>query len=396
MSENAVNDRRNWKAQTFPYDHFIPDESPECQYCLTDLQAEILRGIIEPLAWHTRWWSDTDTPIDRDAIQAFRDDLIRRLMMGCCGDEVPVQYRYTGDGVLQRSEDGGTTWTDAPEYDPRNYSPEFPPPAEVEGEDLKCVAANGMKKLIKEQVSDQLTDDMSRFTLSELITTWVTTYIETSNPFLALLTVITNQIFALIIATLRPAITDEVYNKLECCFYTNMASDASFSDSQFDDVRDCITSDITGIAGVFFEHLVYLLGTRGLTNLARAGAGDAAANCDDCVSDIQVFIWDELAAEPTEIFPDDLGVYSAPSGITPSLGHYVCSIFFQNALPVPAHWKCVNLNIISDGGSGIPIVYRCSDYSYDPLATCVAQYTFSADEGAFTVTFTIEEECGEV
>lgn len=281
MQEILMNERRNWKAQVFPYDHFIPDNSPECLYCLTDNQAEILRGIIEPLAWHTRWWSDTDTPIDKDAIEAFRDDLTRRLMMSCCGDEIPVQYRYTTDGVLQRSEDGGSTWTDAPEYDPRNYSPQFPPMSGDDGDDKKCLAATGAVALIKEQVGDQLTDDMTRYTLAQLITDWVKTYLETSNPFLTLLTVIANQIFALIIAVLRPALTDAVYATLKCALYCHMGEDASFSIAQWQAVRNDITSQIGGIAGVFLEHLVYLLGAGGLTNLARAG-GAASGDCFDC------------------------------------------------------------------------------------------------------------------
>lgn len=281
MSEFTVNERRNWKAQVFPYDHFIPDESQECLYCLTDKQAEILRGIIEPLGWKTRWWSDDDTPIDKNEIEAFRDDLIRRLMMSCCGDEVPVRYRYTDGGVLQRSEDGGSTWTDAPDYDPRNYSPQFPPMSGTDGPDKRCLAATGAADLIKQQVGDQLTDDMSRYTLSQLITDWLKTYIETSNPLQALLTVIANQIFALVIAVLRPALTDTVYSTLKCILYCHIGNDASFNDAQWQAVRDDITSQIGGIAGVFLEHLVYLLGAGGLTNVARAG-GASSGDCSAC------------------------------------------------------------------------------------------------------------------
>lgn len=203
--------------------------------------------------------------------------------MGCCGDEVPVQYRYSDEGVLQRSEDGGATWTDAPEYDTRVYSPQFPPMSGTDGADKRCIAATGMVTLIKEQVGDQLTDDMSRYTLGQLITDWVTTMIQTSNPFQALVTVITNQIFALVIATLRPALTETVYDTLLCIFYCNMGDDATFNLEQWQAVRADITDQIGGIAGIFLEHLVYLLGTTGLTNLARAG-GAAEGDCSDCPS----------------------------------------------------------------------------------------------------------------
>lgn len=280
MSEYQINERRNWKAQTFPYDYYIPDETQECQYCLTEKQAEILRGIVEPLAWDTRWWSDLGTPISKDKIEAFRDDIIRRLIMSCCGDD-GILFQYSDTGVLQESDDGGLTYHDVPEKDPRNNSPRFPPMSGSDGDDKKCTAATGMVALIKEQVGDQLTDDMSRYTLNQLITDWVHTMVTTSNPFTALVTVVANQIFALIIATLRPALTSGVYDTLQCIFYCNMSPDATFTDTQWSSVRDDITAQIGGIAGIFLEHLVYLLGVAGLTNLARA-AGATSGDCSSC------------------------------------------------------------------------------------------------------------------
>jgi len=290
LSERQINDRRRWKAEGFPYDYYLPDETPECQYCLTEKQAEILRGMLQPLAWKTRWWSDSDADIDQDTIEAYRDDIIRRLMMACCDTEFGVIFRWTEDGVLQKSTDGGTTWEDAPEDDPRNSSPVFPPVAGDPSPDKRCIAANSVKTLIKEQVGDQLTDDMSRYTLGQVISDWVNTLLQSSNPFDAIIQIVTNQILALVIATLRPALTDDVYNELECCVYCNMADDLSFNDAQWEAVRTCITTNISGIAGVFLEHLIYLIGKVGLTNLARSQAatdGDCSTCCPSCAD-----LWD--------------------------------------------------------------------------------------------------------
>jgi hypothetical protein len=281
LSEFRANERRNWKGTIFPYDDFIPDMSEECQYCLTEKQAEVLRGIIEPLGWQTRWYSMADTPIDEDKIQAFRDDIIRRLMMSCCGDETPILYRYDENGNLEKSTDGGITWTPSPENDPRNYSTRFPPITGEDGDDKKCLAATGAVALLKEQVGDQLTDDMSRYTLAQLITDWVKTMIDSSNPFQALLTVIANQIFALVISALRPALTDDVYETFKCILYCRMSDDASFTDEQWQGVRSDITAQISGIAGVFLEHIVFLLGVVGLTNLSRA-SGATSGDCSGC------------------------------------------------------------------------------------------------------------------
>jgi len=313
ISEKKTNERRNWKGIVFPYDSTFPDETEECRYCLTDKQAEIIRGLLESIGWTTRWFSESDTVIDKDTIEAFRDDIIRRLMMSCCGDESPVLYRYDENGNLQKSTDGGITWVDAPENDPRNYSPVFPPISGEDGDDKKCVAATGAVNLIKEQIGDQLTDDMSRYTLAQLITDWVKTMIESSNPFDALLTVITNQIFALVIATLRPALTDTVYDTLKCILYCRISDDASFTDEQWAGVRDDITSQIGGIAGVFLEHLVFLLGKVGLTNLARA-AGATEGDCSDCP---------DCGVPPVSFYTPALGWFIAtPTATDPDFDTY--------------------------------------------------------------------------
>jgi hypothetical protein len=269
----------------FPYDTFFPDESKECQYCLTETQAGLIRGLLEPVGWPTRWWSD-DTEIDKDKIEAFRDDIIRRLMMACCGGDFEIIFQWTEDGVLQQSDDGGETWQDAPQNDPRNSSTIYPPVPGEPSDDKKCAAAHSVRTLVREQVGDQLTDDMSRYTLEQLISDWVTTIIQTSNPFEALIVIATNQIFALVIATLRPALTTDVYDKFQCCVLDNMQDDISFTQEDWEAVRDCILSDISGVAGIFLEHLVFLLGKVGLTNLARSQAeseGDCACSeCDGC------------------------------------------------------------------------------------------------------------------
>lgn len=281
MKEIEINEKRNWKAMVLPYDEFIPDNSQECLYCLTEKQAEAIRGIVLPLAWGTRWYSDT-REVDKDEIESFQSDIVRRLMMSCCGNESPIIYRYTVDGILQRSEDDGETWVDSPQNDPRNNSTTFPPVTGELTDDKKCIAATSAVTVIKEQIGDQLTDDMSRYTLGQLISDWVKTLIDSGgNIFQVLVTIATNQIFALIIAVLRPALTDEVYGKLLCIILENMSDDLSFTEGQWEQVRTDILAQITGVAGLFLEHLIYLIGKVGLTNLVRSQAA-TEGDCSDC------------------------------------------------------------------------------------------------------------------
>lgn len=329
MTERRANERRNWKAEVFPYDIFFPDNSGECLYCLTENQAMLLRGLLEPIAWKTRWFSDTQD-IDRDTIEAFTDDTIRRLMMSCCGGDFEIIFRWTEDGVLQQSDDDGETWTDAPEDDPRNSAPTYPPVPGDPSDEKKCIAVTGMVQLIKEQVGDQLTDDMTRYNLGQLIHDWITNLLQSSNPFDALINIAVNQIFALVIAALRPALTDDVYDLLVCALLDNIADDLSFDEGAWEAVRARILTDISGIAGVFLEHLVFLLGKVGLTNLARSQAA-LEGDCD-CGGECDIDNWTINQGNILNTYSDgwDLqatfnGTNYSVSGQTPNVAPYdVC------------------------------------------------------------------------
>jgi len=207
--------------------------------------------------------------------------------MSCCCNQT-ILYRYDVDGNLETSTDGGVTWTPAPGNDIRvNPTVLFPPPVAAEGVDITCQSADSAVVLIKQQIGDQLTDDMSRYTLNQLINDWTANIVGASGPFQALAVIITNQIFALLISAVRAALTDAVYDKLRCIFQANMDSTAFFDGAAWEASRTQILSQITGIAGVFLEHLVYLIGNGGLSNLARSGAGDPDAFCcPDCSVDI--------------------------------------------------------------------------------------------------------------
>jgi len=215
--------------------------------------------------------------------------------MSCCCGSITIIFRWTVEGVLQQSSDGGETWEDAPESDPRNNSPVYPPMPE-ETSNLVCYAADGAVVLIRQGIGDQITEDMTRYTLGQLITDWVSTILQTSNPFQALIQIVTNQILALVLSALVPALTDGVYDKLRCILATYMQTDASFTDADWEDVREQILAQIAGIAGVFLEHLVFLLGKTGLTNLARSQAGDPDAVC--CV-ECDPMNWDVFSGGET-------------------------------------------------------------------------------------------------
>ncbi len=367
--------RKAWKAFQANYDDvFALSDRLKC-YCLTDQQVQAMLTMTEYLKWPTRWVSATDD-IDLDVIDLFASGLEYRLMNDCCEENIPTQWRYTAEGVLQQSLNGGGTWADAPMYDPRVYSVHFPPIAGADGTDKKCVAATGAALLVKEQVGDQLTDDMARYTLSQLITDWVGTMLQTSNPFEALVQVVANQIFALVIATLRPALTDTVYHLFQCALFCHMAADASFDDAQWAAVRSDITDLIGGIAGVFLEHLVYLLGTQGLTNLARSGAA-TTGDCSDCDCGTCDVAWTFYGVHDVVQDPDDPNVWHMvangnPEHVAFSSGDSAVGCYFNGSSGY-SYWPI---------GSGSPVG------GTNPHVTQIWNADFGGDLGGGVVTMT--------
>lgn len=270
---------KGWKAFQANFDFVFSQSNRLCTVCLTQQQIQALLSQTEYLYWPSRWVK-AEGDVDPDIVTQFTEDLERQLLMACCDDQMPIQYRYSSTGELQKSLNGGGTWINAPENDVRVNSPQFPPLTGADSPDKRCLAATGAATLVKEQVGDQITGDMTRYTFQNFIHDWTHTVIDTSNVFTALVTVISNQIFALVLSALIAALTDDVYHKFACALDCSMANDASFNNAQWGAARSKILAEISGIAGIFLEHLVYLLGTQGLTNLVRSAP--TAGDCSDC------------------------------------------------------------------------------------------------------------------
>lgn len=238
-------------------------------------------------------------------------------MTPCGCEDTGIIYAYDVDGVLTQSNDGGVTYTPVPQKDPRNSSPLFPPPMDEDPE--TCPAADSAVDAIIGDIFNNLLPEMSRAEMEELIKTWVLTYINTSNPFIALVTVITNLIIGLGVEAIIASLTTDVWQKLRCCFNDHMLPDFSFDTDAWEDLRQCVLSDIGGIAGIFLEHLLFLAGKAGCTNLVRAGRGLPDADCDcgdECTASWAIFGDDptHFHGQITAVADDYIEVISGAAG----------------------------------------------------------------------------------
>lgn len=260
------------------YDDLIvaPNNQREDLYCLTFPQTQALIAVIDIYRSITRWFYDTE--VDIVAIEEFVNDTQRRLEMPCGDDNTTIIYIWNEDGELTQSTDGGVTTTPVPEKDPRNNSVVFPPPMGTQAD--KCVAADSAVNSIIISVFNELSADMSRADLDNLIKEWIITFLQTTNAFLALMQVIINLVFSIGAGAIISAVDSTTWEKLRCCFQEHMNDDFSFDHDGWLGLRECITTDIGGIAGIFLEHLIFLAGVTGCTNISRNGMGNENAECN--------------------------------------------------------------------------------------------------------------------
>src|SRR5690242_12085714 len=144
--------KSTYRALLLDYDALLEASETECSYCLSEREVSIILAFIDYIAWPTRYQS-TETEIDRNIIRTWAGNLALKLMNGCCGDN--DLHRFTADGTYQSSSDGGVTWVDDPQDDPRNTYIEAPPIPGADSDGKRCAAADNVRDLF-EQYRDNL------------------------------------------------------------------------------------------------------------------------------------------------------------------------------------------------------------------------------------------------
>lgn len=386
--------RTEWKGDVFRYDELIsnPSDTREDLYCLTWSQSKALIAAIDLYRYITRW--EGGLP-DANETEYFVSETQRRLMMPCGSDNTIPLNRWTDTGGFQESNDGGETWTDAPQKDPRNNVP-FPPPFLPEGtEEAECTYADSIVNMaINAWINATGEGEDLATVVSGILAMLASIFGSFGGVIAAVILGIGASIVQFGVAAWKAAFTSDVWDRFRCNLHDNQNPDGTFTAAQVDAIYERLSVDETGIVLITLQKLVAALQWQGLTIAARQGYGSPTADCD-CTDLPLVYSWDELSAESVIVEADEDGIYTAHSGVSKSGSFYVCSIFFQPELPVPAHWKCYDIVELSNPTGNTPTNYRCLDYTPDALASCVAQVTYFSSTSPFDLQFTIGDLCGE-
>jgi len=239
---------------------------------------------------------------------------------------VPPNIRFF-EGNIQITFDGGLTWVDSPENDPR-YGVQFLAPA-LTGEDAKCDAAYRMTEIIRAQV-DAALDAATAVGLATAIVGIVTVLIPI-NPIVALVTALAALLLAIGAAVLDAAFDEERYQAIQCIFYNNISDNGQVNADQLEAILVDFEEQFAGsIAADVCVSVVFVMGQNGLSNAGSLTGG--SGDCDDC---------------PTE--------WCNLTDFTALAGDY---IGFSN--PAPGIWSLgVGWQSQYASGSGYAGVYNC-------------------------------------
>lgn len=272
---------RRWKAFQLDYDDLVVAPETSCCVCLSERSMRMILAVADQWHWTTRYYSDTGATIDGDLIDAWASKLEAQIVAGmnnCCGGGYIT--RIGDNGQLEVSYDGGATWTPAPDQDPRNTSIQFPPlPDSITNQ--ACAGAENATANFEAFV-DQLADILDAgggFTLVVGAVIALASFWLSGGTLAALIIPVMGGFISAGGSSIRAAIDSDVLEAFKCCVFSNIQSDASFTDITA--VLDCINEDITGLANTLAWNIVNWMGPVGLTNWARTGSADGDG-CDGC------------------------------------------------------------------------------------------------------------------
>jgi len=275
-----------WKPLPIPSSSW--DDSPCVCLAVNEEWVGFVIGVLDVLDQPDAWKGTTEE------IDAARANVvqIKAAFMACCTQTAIPLTRIDNNGHYQQSDDGGATWHDAPQYDPRNAIPELPPNPTVDTTGAKCAYADSVVQTFKIGVIDVVTEGQTAEEIAAVITGIAgTIFGPLGGPIgwlVPLIFAIGTAIVALSVTAVQAAFTTPVWDALRCLIFDNINDDGTFTQDQMDTIWNNLPSDPIVIF-VLHSWLAFL-GTKGMTQTAHNGKGSVEADCD-CSSTCDLDNW---------------------------------------------------------------------------------------------------------
>lgn len=296
-----------WKGEQQDYDDLLSTEDRSFCFCLSERSAKMLLAFTLPMHWKTRYYSDTGLEIDADLVDEWASlleaELIQGLndMCGCCGGGGLVLSRIE-DGVVQVSNDGGETWTDAPGNDPRETSLYVPlgNNADPDNDVQRCnVAANGTANL-QDFINTAYGIVNAGGALTAVVAALgaVVAVFMTGGFILPVMAGLAAALIELGGSSILGAFDATFYDCWRCALYCRQKPGGSFEADDIASIKADLEANCPGAASTVASLILDVLGSVGLTNWGRVGGGAGTGECDDCddcpdcaAASANVFTW---------------------------------------------------------------------------------------------------------
>jgi len=197
-------------------------------------------------------------------------------------DGVPQNQRWNQDEeVFQSTFDGGATWVDTPNADPR-HNPAFITTATGD----QCDVAQGFSNFVRQFV-DSTYDAFNVVGISSAAITVGLLFVPPLALFWRIAQLVADGIVAIGSVTLAATFTEEVYDEIRDIAFCHIDANGHFDQADFDAIGEQLQEDIGGSAFNITMALMYnLYGLVGFSNasIELAEAADCSgATCEWCI-----------------------------------------------------------------------------------------------------------------
>lgn len=277
--------RQTYKALLWDYDYLLEKSDEECCYSLSEREVQIILAIVDYIGWKTRY-APTSSEIDQLTINSWSGNLTRKLMSGCCPDDGEL-HRFDEDGDFQTSTDGGVTWEDDPENDPRNDAIQSPPLPGSDGVSKRCAAADNVRDLFtqyRDNLNDMLTASPTLVALIAGILAFIAVITGVSGAAIGisvLLMGLAAGLLELSEGEILEQIDTEVLETFKCLVYCRMNNTGQLTYTAWKQLLVDIAAEFSDFPELFFYQTVNAMGYIGINNAGTIGAA-TADDCDGC------------------------------------------------------------------------------------------------------------------
>lgn len=202
--------------------------------------------------------------------------VIRKLLTP---DEVtPPSIRWNeGTDTVEQTPDGGTTWVDTPELDPRHGNGFRRPP--LTGEDARCNAA-ARQAAAWEEIYGIFMESTSALQFLAIILNILLLLAGGVGVLISLILLLFDALIFIGKENMEAAFSEEVWDEIVCIIYRHIGEDGQVSETELSEIYDEIATTYPGVIYNTLIEIGHLFGEVLLSNASveRGEIGD----CDEC------------------------------------------------------------------------------------------------------------------